>query len=97
LRPSWISEVGIGLTRFLWATTNPRGDYTADPLIRLHDSVEREWQAGVFHLVTFTMVPEDFLTWSAVVKASDWWTLDQVSHADRGRPAAVWPTATRRR
>jgi len=56
--------VAIGLTRFLWATTNPRGDYTADPLIRLHDSVEREWQAGVFHLVTFTMAPEDFLTWS---------------------------------
>jgi len=41
--------------------------------------MEREWQAGVFHLVRFTMAPEDFLTSSAVVKASDWWTPDQVA------------------
>jgi hypothetical protein len=67
-----MKDVGIGRTRFLWGTTNPLGDYTSGPQTRLHGSMEREWQAGVFHLVRFTLAADEFSTWSEIVHASNW-------------------------
>ena len=55
LRPTWNGDTGIGRTRFLWGTTNPDGDLTSGPQIRIHGSTEREWRAGAFHLVRFTL------------------------------------------
>ena len=72
LRPCWIVDAGIGRNRFLWGTTNPLGDYTSGAQSRIHGSMEREWQAGVFHLVRFTLAADEFFTWSEIVRASNW-------------------------
>jgi hypothetical protein len=72
LRPTWISDTGIGRTRFLWATVNPDGDLTSGPQIRIHGSMESKWRAGVFHLVRFTLAADEFFTWNEIVQASNW-------------------------
>lgn len=74
LRSSWINNAGIGMTRFLWGTTNPLGDYTAAPFMRIHGGglAEREYRRGAFHLVRFTLAPDEFSTWDEIVRASNW-------------------------
>ncbi len=72
LRPTWNSDTGIGRTRFLWGTTSPDGDLTSGPQIRIHGSKEREWLAGAFHLVRFTLAADEFSTWNEIVQASNW-------------------------
>jgi len=72
LWPNWVDLLGIGRNRFLWGTTNPLGDYTSGPQRGIHDDLEREWQAGVFHLVRFTLAADEFSTWSEIVRASNW-------------------------
>jgi hypothetical protein len=74
LRPTWNSDTGIGRTRFLWGTTDSLGDYTSGPQMRLHGSADREWQAGVFHLVRFTLAADEFFTWTEIVELSNWTT-----------------------
>lgn len=73
LRPSLISNTGIGMTRFLWGTTNPLGDLTAGPFVRIHNErLAHRWRRGEFHLVRFTLAADEFLTWSEIVHASNW-------------------------
>jgi hypothetical protein len=72
LRPCWIVDAGIGRNRFLWGTTNPQGDYTSGAQSRIHGSLEREWRAGVFHLVRFKLAADEFSTCSEIVCASNW-------------------------
>ena len=72
LRPCWITDAGIGQTRFLWGTTNPLGSYGTGPQIRIHGRMEREWRAGEFHLVRLMLAADEFFTWSEIVRASNW-------------------------
>jgi hypothetical protein len=72
LRPTWNSDTAIGRTHFLWGTTNPDGDLTSGPQIQIHGSTEREWRAGAFHLVRFTLAAYEFSTWNEIVQASNW-------------------------
>ena len=60
--------------RYLWGTVNPEGDYTARPLRQIHqDGLEEEWQAGVFHLIRFTLPANAFLSFNEMIREfSDW-------------------------
>jgi hypothetical protein len=94
LRPGIIKDVGIGLSRFLWGTTNPRGDLTSRPQRRINwpekfggdydplliHANQYAWQAGVFHMVRFTLVAEDFMSLDETVRSGVAnWTPEEVA------------------
>jgi hypothetical protein len=58
-----------------WSHTSlwdPLGDYTSNPQIRIHGHLEREWRAGAFHLVRFTLTADELFTWNEIVQESNW-------------------------
>ena len=75
LRPHREHDVGIGITKHLWCTSDPQGDLTASPFRRIHSPPfgdERVWRSGRFFLVRFTLSPRDVMTWEEVKQKSKW-------------------------
>ena len=71
LQPALITDIGIGWTKFIWATTKRAGDKTSGSmwLIRYFGPA---WQAGLFGVVRLTLPAKGFLTWREVIRREGW-------------------------
>jgi hypothetical protein len=79
-------DVGIGYTRFIWATTKAAPDKTSGSmwLIRFFESA---WQAGLFGLVRLTLPAEGFRTWREIIRREGWdkYQVARLARDDRQR------------
>ena len=72
LRPNTNRLVGIGLIKYLWATTNPAGDKTARAMITMHKGYEELFQHGLVQLIRFTLPSAGFVPWCDIKRESNW-------------------------
>ena len=73
LKPYPTNDVGIGDTRYLWASTNPKGDKTGVAMRSRPrpGTFEPEHECSV-RLVRFTLPKAGFLSWSMIKRIHGW-------------------------
>lgn len=72
LRPNTNRLIGIGLIKYIWATTNPAGDKTARAMITMHKGYEELFQHGLVQLIRFTLPSAGFVPWCDIKRESNW-------------------------
>jgi hypothetical protein len=81
LMPTRCVDVGLGVSHFLWGTSDPTGDPTAAPFrkVHWHDAGDRDcyshghnWYSGEMRIVRFTLPGNAFLSWRETQQFEGW-------------------------